>query len=60
VRSRFRCLDEDDKSAALGAERLGYPGTHFEIELRPGDPEGAEFKDSDKLRSPIARYPKPI
>jgi len=46
VRSRFRCLDEEDKAAALGAERLGYPGIHFEIELLPDDPAGSEFVGS--------------
>lgn len=43
IRERFNCISEEDKSADLGADRLGYPGTHFDVELRPDDPEGAEF-----------------
>lgn len=44
VRERFICLHEDDKSAALGPDRLGYPGTHFDVEIRPDDEAGAEFR----------------
>ena len=35
IRSRFTCLAEEDKSAALGPDRLGYPGIHFDVELPP-------------------------
>ena len=44
IRERFICLAEDDKAAALGPDRLGYPGTHFDIENRPDDEPGAEFR----------------
>jgi ppGpp synthetase/RelA/SpoT-type nucleotidyltranferase len=43
IRGRFHCVREEDKSAGLGADRLGYPGTHLDIELLPDDPEGGEF-----------------
>ena len=45
VRERFRCLNEEDKSVGLGDDRLGYPGTHFDVELHPYDPDGAEFRN---------------
>src|SRR5579859_70116 len=43
IRDRFNCVREEDKSAALTPDRLGYPGTHLDVELRPDDPEGGEF-----------------
>ena len=44
IRSRFNCLAEEDKTAALGTDRLGYPGIHFDVELAPDDLDGGAFK----------------
>jgi len=52
IRDRFVCLAEEDKSAGLGIDRLGYPGIHFDVELKPDDAAHAEYAGSG-LRAEI-------
>lgn len=43
IRSNFVCLSEEDKATALGADRLGYPGVHYDIVLKPEGAKGTSF-----------------
>ena len=48
IKGQFEVCNYENKSIALGYDRLGYPGIHFEVKLRP-ETEGADSKLSGMI-----------